>query len=105
MADVDVRADGDGAYLAVVTTGESADALAEPGEPGAGDRRLRLVVSPELLDDLGLRAADGPFLARATADLLAEDRTWHDVPDEVSLADLGRDRPGFLERVRDLAGR
>lgn len=105
MADVDVRADGDGAYLAAVTAREGADALAEPGEPGAGDRRVRLLVPPELLEQMGLRAADGPFLARAAADLLASDRAWQHVPDEVSLADLGRDRPGFLERVRDLAGR
>ena len=105
MADVDVRADGDGAYLAVVTAQEGADALAEPGEPGAGDRRVRLLVPPALLDELGLRAADGPFLARAAADVLAQDRAWRDVPDEVSLVDLGRDRPGFLERVRDVAGR
>jgi len=105
MADVDVRADGVGAYLAVVTAQQGADALAEPGEPGAGDRRLRLVVPPGLLDELGLRAADAPFLARAAADLLVQDRAWQDLPEEVSLADLGRSRPGFLERARDLAGR
>lgn len=105
MADVDVRADGDGVYLAVVTAREGADALAEPGEPGAGDRRLRLLVPPGLLDELGLRAADGPFLARAAADVLVEDRAWRDLPDEVSLVELDRDRPGFLDRVRDLAGR
>lgn len=105
MADVDVRADGEGAYLAVVSAREGADALAEPGEEGAGDRRLRLLVPPGLLAELDLRPADGPFLARAAADVLVEDDAWQDLPAELSLVDLGRERPGFLERVRDLAGR
>ncbi|GAA2036636.1 hypothetical protein WDZ16_15400 [Pseudokineococcus marinus] len=105
MTDVDVRADGEGAYLVAVSAGAGADALAEPGEPGAGDRRVRLLLPEELLERLDLRAADGPVLARAAADVLVEDGTWRALADEVSLAELDRERPGFLERVREVSGR
>ncbi|MEJ5944297.1 hypothetical protein WDZ17_03180 [Pseudokineococcus basanitobsidens] len=100
--DVDVRADGDEAYLAVLAADGPADARADPdGAPG--ERRVRLLVPASLLDDLGLGAVDGPFLARAAADVLAEDEG--PLPAEASLRELDRQRPGFLDRVRAASGR
>lgn len=96
-----MRADGEGAYLVAVTAGEGAD----PGEPGAGDRRVRLLLPPDVLEGLDLRPADGPLLARAAADVLVEDDLWRGLSGEVSLAELDRERPGFLERARELSGR
>ncbi|MEJ5913869.1 hypothetical protein [Pseudokineococcus sp. 1T1Z-3] len=100
--DADVRADGAEAYLVVLDDDGPAEALSEDG-----GHRTRLLVPDELLERLGLRTVDAPFLARATADVLAEDAGAGGglLAGQVSLVDLDRERPGFLDRVLAAAGR
>lgn len=103
VAAVDVRADGADAYLVVVAAGAGeVDALAEPGEEGAGDARVRLVVTEDVLVGLDLLDEDAPQLVRTLADVLAEDGSWRRLPAEVAVGDVLAERPDVRARVQAL---
>lgn len=99
---MDVRADGADAYLVVVAGAGEVDALAEPGEEGAGDARVRLVVTEDVLVGMDLLDEDAPQLVRTLADVLAEDGSWRRLPPEVAVATLLGERPDVRARVRAL---
>jgi len=91
MSDVDVRADGEHRYRAVITTAEG--------------RRTEHVVAcdEQLLAELQVTAAEEPFLVRQVLDVLARaadagerDGSGATVPEVVDLRELDRQRPDLL---------
>lgn len=79
--DIDISADGRHAYSAELAA-----------------RRLRITVSPDVLQTLGLGAAEEPLFVRRTLEQLPLDELGR-LGDEVDLQEIGQLVPGYPELI------